>query len=228
MKLQAVLFDLDDTLIDRRAAMRKYVSRFFMERFGSGLDKIDEEELIEKVHQADGGGYRGIEKFEELLEVLPWKERPTPEELDEHWQENFGKAASAMDGLFPMLEQLKAKGYKLGLITNGGTARQNEKVDVLGIRGYLDSVIVSDTVGLRKPDPQIFYLALNELGSTPEVACYIGDYPINDVIGAEQAGLVPIWRTGVHEWPSAYPEPKWQFAELAEVVPLLERLEQEG
>lgn len=233
MPLQAILFDLDDTLLDRQASMRTYATTTFLERFGAQLDTIDLEELYQAIVHADAGGYLSPdEKSRRLQHALPWRTAPTVQELSDHWETQYSKSATAMPGLYPLLDHLKEKGYKLGIITNGGNERQNEKVDLLKLRPYMDVVLASggviiDGKTVHKPDPRIFHLALQQIGVQAKDACYIGDYPPNDIIGAEKAGMHTIWRVGFHPWQAELPEPKWQIDSLDEVLPVLERLEQE-
>lgn len=215
MALQAILFDLDDTLIDRQATMPKYAVRF-AEDFADSLEAVTVEELERAIVETDGGGYRGRDKFHDLLEALPWKNRPAEGALIEHWNTVFPQVVEPMAGLFTLLNQLSVSGYLLGLITNGQSERQNAKLDLLGIRDYFDVTLISAEVGYEKPDPLIFLLALEALGVDAEDAIYVGDHPQNDVGGAEAAGITPVWRRGCHPWPEDQTEPEHQFVTLAE------------
>jgi len=233
MPLHAIIFDLDDTLLDRNASMRTYAATAFLESFGACLDTIDVEQIYQAIVHADAGGYlTPDEKSMRLRDALTWRNAPTIEELSQHWEQQYSKSATAMPGLFPMLDLLKQNGYKLGIITNGGNERQNEKVDLLNIRPYMDIVLVSggviiDGKPVHKPDSRIFHLALEKLGVGATQACYIGDYPQNDIIGATNAGLHAIWRVGFHAWPDGLPEPKYQIDTLDQVWPVLQQLERE-
>ncbi|PWK15820.1 HAD family hydrolase [Tumebacillus permanentifrigoris] len=221
MAVQAILFDLDDTLIDRRATMPKYAARFAAD-FADALDELTLEQLERAIVETDGGGYRGRDKFHDLLATLPWKKRPAVEALIEHWNTVFPQVVEPMNGLFTLLNQLAVRGYRLGLITNGQSERQNAKLDLLGIRDYFDVTLISAEVGYEKPDPLIFLLALEALGVEAEEAIYVGDHPQNDVGGAEFAGITPVWRRGCHPWPADQAEPEHQFVTLAEFLLWLE------
>lgn len=90
-----------------------------------------------------------------------------------------------------LLSQLKADGLRLGIISNHfGQLAANLRD--LGLAAYFDVVLDSALIGLRKPDPRIFALACDSLGVLPRDAVYVGDEPRNDVLGATQAGLLPI------------------------------------
>ncbi|KEO81169.1 HAD family hydrolase [Tumebacillus flagellatus] len=221
MALQAILFDLDDTLIDRMATMPFY-ARKFQDDFADQLPELHVDEIARAIVETDGGGYRGRDKYHDLLEALPWKERPAVETLIQHWNEVFPAVAQGMDGLFTLLNTLTGRGLRLGLITNGQSKRQNAKIDLLGIRDFFEVVLISEEVGYEKPDPLIFLLALESLGLQAEEVIYVGDHPRNDVGGAEFAGITPVWRRGCHPWPDDQPEPRHQFVTLPEFLTWLE------
>lgn len=87
--------------------------------------------------------------------------------------------------------KLKNLGYRLGVISNsdGSIERSMNK---FGFAPFFDCMIDSHVVGVEKPDPRIFELALQQLGLPAERCAYIGDNYDRDVIGARRAGLVPI------------------------------------
>jgi len=88
----------------------------------------------------------------------------------------------------PTLTKLANDGYFLGLISNAppDTARV---VEVLGLRKYLRSVVISGDVGYSKPHPEIFRIALREAGVNPVDAIHVGDFFEADIIGARNAGI---------------------------------------
>jgi putative hydrolase of the HAD superfamily len=87
--------------------------------------------------------------------------------------------------------KLKNLGYRLGVISNsdGSIASAMKK---LGFAPFFDCMIDSHVVGVEKPDPRIFEMALQQLGLPAERCVYVGDNYDRDVIGARGAGLVPI------------------------------------
>jgi putative hydrolase of the HAD superfamily len=83
--------------------------------------------------------------------------------------------------------------YTLGLITNGASCLQREKLATAGLDEYFDVVVVSAEFGIGKPHPSIFEHALSLLGSDREHAVMIGDSIARDVDGAIAAGLQAVW-----------------------------------
>lgn len=94
-------------------------------------------------------------------------------------------------GVEPILRSLKAKGLKLGVISNWGP-RLSETLARLGIRSYFSTVIASEVVGISKPDPGIFCLALEKLECQARNALHVGDSYSADVLGALNAGMKPV------------------------------------
>jgi putative hydrolase of the HAD superfamily len=88
----------------------------------------------------------------------------------------------------PTLRRLRAAGYAVGVISNAeGTVA--ELLRDVGLGSLLDFIIDSHVVGLEKPDPRIFALALQRTGSAPARTLYVGDVYAVDVVGARAAGL---------------------------------------
>lgn len=90
------------------------------------------------------------------------------------------------------LEQLRDK-YRLGIITNGSSDHQREKIERTNIARFFDTVIISEEVGIGKPDPRIFNLALKRLAVDPMAAVLVGDSLERDIQGAQNAGIRGIW-----------------------------------
>lgn len=102
------------------------------------------------------------------------------------------------------LAELRAKGYKLGLITNRShVERFHELLDQMSLRTHFDLVLASGEVGIHKPDPRIFYAALDRLGARAKEALYVGDNYWADVVGARRAGVMPVLFDPNHLFPEA-------------------------
>ena len=89
------------------------------------------------------------------------------------------------------LAALKARGLVLGVISNSD-GRIESAFQQAGLTSYFDFFIDSFHVGVEKPDPRIFQLAVERAGVTPDQAAHVGDLYWVDVVGARNAGLLPI------------------------------------
>lgn len=87
--------------------------------------------------------------------------------------------------------ELKRRGFRLGVVSNaeGLVARD---LDNAGYRGMFETVVDSHLVGVEKPDPAIFSIALERMALQPSTTVFVGDVPAVDVEGARAAGLAPV------------------------------------
>jgi HAD superfamily hydrolase (TIGR01509 family) len=172
--IRAVLFDLDNTLVDRDGAFRDCVQARFP-------DPAMRAELI----QIDNGG-RG-----DRADLFQCWERYSDASID---QAAFGRLIAGRlqpdVGLLFVLREL-SKTVKLGVITNGSGETQRQKLCAAGLDGIFsaDRVWVSGETGSAKPDSAIFLLAVQALGETSGHCLYVGDNEQDDFLGATNAGL---------------------------------------
>jgi putative hydrolase of the HAD superfamily len=87
---------------------------------------------------------------------------------------------------------LKSKGYKLGVITNGVTIKQWEKLVRLELHEFFDKIIASQEIGIEKPEKDIFEEAMRRMDCAPENSVMIGDRFEVDIMGAVNAGMSAI------------------------------------
>jgi HAD superfamily hydrolase (TIGR01509 family) len=88
----------------------------------------------------------------------------------------------------PVMEQLRDEHYSLGLISNAPPDTV-QTIQSLGLGRYLTTIVVSGVVGVSKPNPEIFRIALREAGVRPDEAAHVGDIYEADVLGAQNAGM---------------------------------------
>lgn len=101
-----------------------------------------------------------------------------------------------MPGAHALLEWLQAEQFHIGLISNASDeANVQRLIDNAGLRPWLDPIIVSAAVGIRKPNPRIFEMVLAQWGLPPAEAVMVGDTLGADVLGAQLAGMHSVWAT---------------------------------
>jgi putative hydrolase of the HAD superfamily len=218
---KAILFDLDDTLTDRRPSVALYAERFHGD-FMAYLASTTAASIAAAVLAADVRGYRPrAEVLRDFAQRLPWQTVPEISCLRTHWGAWYAQSVVARAGLETTLRTLHGQGIRLGIVTNGERLFQEPKITRLSIRRYLSTIVISEAVQAQKPDPRIFVQALSEVGCQAAETWFIGDDPVNDVLGAAALGLRAIWLTGVCLWPADRPAPLWQIATLGELVDLV-------
>lgn len=93
--------------------------------------------------------------------------------------------------VIPAMKRLSAAGYKMGIISNWDTRLSSLAVET-GLSPFLEFVISSASVGMLKPQPGIFALALGRAGVEAREALHVGDHYYADVMGARGAGITPV------------------------------------
>ena len=214
--VDAILFDLDNTLTDRVASVRAYAQRF-ASHFDPRLAPIESSALCDTIMRAYGEGYN-VQRADDLNRSLLWLDQPCSAEIATHWLDVFPGVTAARADAKSTLRVLRDRGVQMGLVTNGGGEVQRTKVACMKLGGYFDSVIISAEVGVSKPDPAIFRLALAELGVEAVNTIFVGDDPENDVVGAQRVGMRAVWMSSSQRWPvDTVPKPP-TITELIQVL----------
>lgn len=120
------------------------------------------------------------------------RQRVADTDLAAELGERFGTERGARHELLPGARELLddlARDHRIGLVTNGASCLQREKLDASGLEDRFDVVVVSGDLGTRKPDPAVFRHALQLLGARPGEAVMVGDSPERDVAGALACGI---------------------------------------
>lgn len=216
--IKAIVFDLDHTLFDRYESLRLVVPRF-KEGF-SIAEGISDEYIYERICWADKNfvhkGWQGIHAH--LCECGIFSEEPTYEEYCRYVVSLLKRMAVPYPFTNDVLSEIRAQGFKMGIITNGENDTQNNKIDVLGIRDYFDSIVISGDTPYSKPDEGIFRLMADKLRVDVTEMMYVGDHPKFDVDGSRNAGCTPVWVRTTGTW--IFPEiekPLLQVDSVAEL-----------
>lgn len=228
MKIKAVLFDLDNTLMHREQTVRAFapvLQNFFRELLADEPLTHIEQALL----RADNGGYLdpklGFDSLREqvgrlLIRDFPQLDEIGDERIGDYWQEIFTTCAQPMPNMAPTLATLSQE-YQLAVLSNGP---ENSRLKSAQGLGLTLPVYATGALGIHKPHAQAFHLVLQALGWQAEQVVYVGDHPVNDYQGAQAAGLTPIWVQGFHEWPHAEPA-QHAISDLAQLPEMLAKLE---
>lgn len=186
-----MLFDLDDTLHDRRASVNAFAPALHAQ-LEPWLGGVALEPFREILHRVDHGGYVPRELFmARLLEAFGVESGFDSLELAEFWRSSFAVHAQPMRGAHEILARLRSLGIKTGIVTNGTIRLQQAKIDALGFR--VDAVVISEQVGVKKPAPEPFLECLRRLEVRASEAWFVGDHAVNDITGAHHLGMRPFW-----------------------------------
>lgn len=238
MSYKLVLIDLDDTLFDypktEETAFRNTFEElgFFME---SELGNAKKEEIYEKIKDrykdVNLQLWKDLEKgavdkdrlkvvrFEKIIEEFDLKYNPY--EMSELYLKKLGEGIFPFEATEKLCEYLHSK-YKVGIITNGIKEVQHSRIENSAISKYIDKIIISDEVGVNKPDKRIFEYAINyfEIMDKSEVIM-IGDSLGADIKGGQNAGIDTCWvnlRNNVNDTGIV---PKYEVRKLEEMFEIL-------
>ncbi len=195
----AVLFDLDNTLIDRDQACDRFFSfllkTYFPRLEPEGTEWNDRMETLRALDQGGRGSKAAI--YDHSFSDVPGM---SPESFVELMRGKLASYASWSDGAEPLLKCLRARHHPMALVTNGSKS-QRDKIDAIGASVYFDAVLISEEVGTAKPDPVIFRQAMSRLNAAPERSVFVGDSLEHDIVGARNAGMMTVFlnRNGVLE-----------------------------
>lgn len=187
MSGRAILFDLDNTLHDRNRGIHGFLV-FQHERRGFGVGVDEWIEAFVWLEQ-NGRVWKDV-VYAQLCDRF--RLAIDPETLLAEYEEEFARFVSPFPGHLSVIEKLRHDGWKTGLLTNGRTLFQRRTIDALGIEPLLDQILISEECGLRKPDPEIYRLALRELGCDASDSWFVGDDMVADVEGPRSIGMSAI------------------------------------
>lgn len=200
-----VFFDLDDTLWDFAANSLKSLRHVFdnfqvvSDTFGSFNDFID----VYHVHNskmwelhAQGKVSSGFLKTERWrLTLFPGRPRGETDGICSAVNDAYLDCLATQPGMGKDTAEALAflsKVFMIGVISNGFTDTQYKKLSCSGLWRFVARTIISDEIGIQKPDRRIFDYALRETGAA-SVPVMVGDNPDTDVAGALKAGWKAIW-----------------------------------
>ena len=128
------------------------------------------------------------------------------------------------DKMERMLEELSRK-ITLGIITNGPSEHQRDKVRALGVERWIpmERIWISGDLGVGKPHKEIFEAAREKLGLKPEELCFVGDAYGHDILGAKGAGWKAVWFNHRGRQATGEVMPDYEVRSEQELIALLEK-----
>ncbi len=195
--LEAVLLDAGGVLIDLdyRYLQRliEPVHRVVAESELSHAESLARREINRSVGDDEDVSSRWRDYFHTILGNVGVAGDLHPPLIDSLWEahQRVGLWTVAVEGALEVVSELKRRGFRLGVVSNAeGTVARN--LDDAGFTGLFETVVDSHLVGVMKPDPAIFRIALERMSLKADGAVFVGDMPAIDVEGARAAGIVPI------------------------------------
>lgn len=178
--VKAVLFDLDGTLHDRNATIRRWLEGHLQQFALPGG-------YAARFLELDDFGYRSKgEVFPQLIQEFGLTH--PAEDLLRHYSTALD-VAQVMPHALEVLGQLRQMDIRTGIVTNGWHEAQTLCLRNCGLDVLVDAVLISQTAGFSKPDPRLYALALERLQVMASQTWFVGDSPRNDIWGPQQLGI---------------------------------------
>lgn len=204
MSITTILFDLDDTLHDDIAAFRMAsdeISARVAQHYPvapsalSAAFQLETESFWRTYNPAlldPNKDPRSI-MWMRALKRFGIESVSVADELAQRFETARAQYYRLFPGTTAALAELRARGFTLGMLTNGLRSTHRAKLQLLGIEEYFHGVFLSDDLGVSKPDPAAFRMACEQLGSAPQQTVMVGDRYDKDIAGALDVGLLTIW-----------------------------------
>jgi putative hydrolase of the HAD superfamily len=207
-----VLFDLDNTLVDRRGTLADWAAEF------TARHALEDEE------QANVLGMVAERAYPSTFDAIRAKYR-LPMSAAELWRgycADIAALVSCSAEVLDGLDELRAAGWRVGVATNGAVDIQRAKLRATGISERVDGIFVSEEADARKPQTRHFALAVTRCGTAlGDGGWMVGDNPVNDIGGGRSAGLRTIWIGNEHFWPAHEPGPDHTVPHARAAIDLL-------
>ena len=209
-----VWIDLDDTLWDFRnnslATLAEVYNEFGLQRYWAETEKwqtdyhlvndaLWEDYAVGKVTQHEL-------RFRRFFDTLVNAKTPVSEarelapRMDKYYLERLGKRPTLVDGAMELLDRLRERKYKIGILSNGFPDVQFSKMRSGKIADKIDVVVLSDELGINKPDVRIYRYAEQKGGVAASCCIMIGDNGDTDIAGAIKAGWpLAVWFNPRHK-----------------------------
>ncbi len=228
--LKAILFDIDDTLYDLSIPFKEAFREFFpgekMDLEGAFLasrkysDLIYDRSLSGEISMAEMYIYRLGNAFQDYGKII---DGPTALQFQSVYEKRQHEIRMTEE-MERMLEELSRK-MTLGIITNGPSEHQRDKVRALGVERWIpmERIWISGDLGVGKPHKEIFEAAREKLGLKPEELCFVGDAYGHDILGAKGAGWKAVWFNHRGHQATGKVMPDYEVRSEQELIALLEK-----
>ncbi|MFK8111597.1 MAG: HAD family hydrolase [Rubripirellula sp.] len=195
--MDAILFDLDNTLINRDQAVHAFCETVVEDR-RKDLGLASRRDLVQRLMDWDQHGYPGRAEWgRRVCACLGMQE-------DRFWREfehQVPRLIPRDNRIVKQLQELSGR-VCVVIVTNGTARMQTAKLQAAGLQGIARDVVISEAVGSWKPDSAIFEHALRAANSSAAKAWMVGDDPIRDMQAAAKLGFRTHWISMGRSFPS--------------------------
>jgi HAD superfamily hydrolase (TIGR01662 family) len=215
MTIQALIFDLDNTLVDRASAHRRYWEDF-LSRYPVRNCSAERAAALEELVAQDDSGYRARKEYFSWAANFIGHSNWEAEMLWEDYRTRIALFIQPRIEVNALIESL-AGHYSLGVVSNGSGIGQRKKLERAQLYNLFSKVWISQECGFEKPSPEIFLMALEGLNCKPNQSLFIGDDPIRDIAAAAEVGCRTCWVSGSGLFPKELSPPDISITNVTEL-----------
>lgn len=179
--IEAVIFDMDGTLIDSMWIWPSIDEDFFKK-----YNLVEPQNFHEDI---EGMSYTEVVHF--FLEVFPTLTQ-TPQQIMDEWtemaHERYINQAPLKEGVYEFILEMKRQGKKIGIATSNGRTLVEDTLTALGVTEYFDVVRTACEAGKGKPAPDVYLLVAEEMGISPKHCLVFEDVPMG-ILAGKNAGM---------------------------------------
>lgn len=224
--IKAVVFDLDNTLVDFMRMKREAVKAAVAAMIDAGLDSSfkDTFDSIMRIYDREGIEYQEV--------------------IDHYLQETYGEInpkilASGVVGyrrardaalvLYPhvtsTLTKLVKRGIRLGILTDAPSKQAWLRLCYLNLHNLFDIVITPEITGAYKPAPEPFIASLKALNAEPKEALMIGDWPERDMVGAKRVGMHTVFAKYGDRPDVVHSGADYEIVDISQLLGIIDRID---
>lgn len=244
MAVKAVIFDMDDTLVDwsgfvaesRPEVLRNRLSKLYDHLVSTGHILPELNEFGALYHTTLNGIWDTLDEMSDTLPTYVEMLRDTLHKMEvDTSRYDLADLRKLIAGVFypgviaypdarMVLESIRSSGLLTGLLTNAPYPidLRHTELEGVGLLDLFDVKVSAEDVRYKKPNPRAFLAVTERLNVKPEEAVYVGDLLRDDVMGSQSAGLKAVWIRRRDDKPDGRTQPDATINALSELLNVLE------
>jgi putative hydrolase of the HAD superfamily len=223
--IEAVIFDIDNTLMDFMRMKRAAVDAAVDYMIDAGLD-VKKQEMVDKIFNVYW--QEGIEDQNIFDKVLVKELGEIDYKILAAGIIGYRKAKEANMTLYPhtrlTLSQLLKMGIGLGIVSDAPRLPVWLRIVSLGLHHYFENVVTFDDTLERKPSPKPFLKIIDLMGIKPENMIMVGDWAERDIVGAKNIGMITAWAKYGNQFDTQSSGADWELDDIYDLISVIKRI----
>ncbi len=222
--IKAIIFDLDNTLVDFMLLKRAAVDAAIYAMIDAGLNVSYEKakEMINSIYDAEGIEYQQV--FDRMLkEILGKVDYKVMSAGIVSYRKAREAALKPYPLVLPTLIELMKMGLKLAVVSDAPSKEAWLRLSYINFQHFFDVVITYDETRERKPSPVPFNMALKELDLRADECLMIGDWAERDMVGAKSVGMKTVFARYGDTFNTVNPESDYDINSVSEIVDIVKK-----